>query len=125
MRVVSINAGPLQPLAVQREVIKTGFYKGPCDGAVRVAQIGIEGDARVACATDLNRAVFFYQASYYDQWRSELGRELPYGTIGENVTFDGPDDKDFFLGDTDWKHCAAHHPTAIPVPQTNREDAGG
>src|SRR5260370_1401516 len=99
MRVVSINAGPLQPLAVQREVIKTGFYKGPCDGAVRVAQIGIEGDARVACATDLNRAVFFYQASYYDQWRSELGRELPYGTIGENVTFDGPDDKDFFLGD--------------------------
>ena len=99
MHVVSINAGPLQPLAVQREVIKTGFYKGPCEGEVRVAQIGIEGDARVACATDLNRAVFFYQTSYYDQWRSELGRDLPYGTIGENVTFNGPDDKDFFLGD--------------------------
>jgi MOSC domain-containing protein YiiM len=99
MRVVSINAGPLQPLGVQREVIKTGFYKGPCEGEVRVAQIGIEGDARVACATDMNRAVFFYQSSYYDQWRSELGRDLPYGTIGENITFDGPDDKDFFLGD--------------------------
>jgi ferredoxin-NADP reductase/MOSC domain-containing protein YiiM len=99
MRVLSINAGPLQPLSVQCEVIKTGFYKGPCEGAVRVAQIGIEGDARVACATDLNRAVFFYQASYYDQLRSELGRDLPYGTIGENVTFDGPDDKSFFLGD--------------------------
>ena len=79
MRVLSINAGPLKPLAVQQEVIKSGFYKGPCEGEVQVMKIGIEGDFRVACATDFNRAVFFYQSSYYDRWREELKRDLPYG----------------------------------------------
>ena len=99
MRVLSINAGPLKPLAVQQEVIKSGFYKSPCEGEVQVMKIGIDGDFRVACAADYNRAVFFYQSSYYDRWREELKRDLPYGLIGENVTFDGPDDTEFYLGD--------------------------
>jgi ferredoxin-NADP reductase/MOSC domain-containing protein YiiM len=99
MKAVSINAGPLQPMNIQGDAAKTGFYKSAVKGPVRVVKNGLVGDSRVACARDLNRAVFFYQAHHYEWWRKELKRDIPFAMFGENVTFEGPDDNQFYLGD--------------------------
>lgn len=100
MRILSVNAGGVQPLPLPgASHMQTGFYKTPVDGVVRVTESGLETDRRVTFASDNSRAVFLYQASYYDLWRRELGKALPYGTLGENLTFEGPENARFFLGD--------------------------
>jgi ferredoxin-NADP reductase/MOSC domain-containing protein YiiM len=99
MQIVSINSGHIKPLAVQGDNIQTGFFKQPRLGPVRVKMNGIQDDKRVSCAADPNRAVFFYQSAYYDLWRAELKRDILYGTLGENIAFDGPENSQFFLGD--------------------------
>jgi ferredoxin-NADP reductase/MOSC domain-containing protein YiiM len=99
MRLLSINSGRIKPLVAQGDQEQTGFFKESRRGPVRVEKNGIQDDQRVSCAADLNRAVFFYQSAYYDLWRAELKRDIPYGAMGENVTFEGPENSQFFLGD--------------------------
>jgi ferredoxin-NADP reductase/MOSC domain-containing protein YiiM len=99
MKVLQVNAGPLKPLVVQGDTMPTGFYKEARPGPVKVHSMGLEGDARVYAAGDPNRAVLFYQAHYYDYWRTELKREIPNGMFGENITFEGWDNEDFCIGD--------------------------
>ena len=86
-------------MSVQGEDIKTGYYKQPTAKPVAIRRGGATGDERGACATDLNCAIFMYQSHYYDAWREELGRPLPFGIFGENLTFDGPPDAEFCIGD--------------------------
>lgn len=99
MKLISVNIAPSGPMTVQGEQIMTGFYKQPATGPIAISRIGAAGDARIACATDLNRAVFMYQSRYYDEWRRELARPLTFGIFGENFTFDGPPDTEFCVGD--------------------------
>lgn len=99
MNLLSINVASSGPMSVQGEDIRTGFYKRPTAGPLAIDHIGVAGDERIACATDLNRAVFMYQSRYYDEWREELARPLTFGIFGENLTFDGPPDTEFYLGD--------------------------
>ncbi|MEU7864258.1 MOSC and FAD-binding oxidoreductase domain-containing protein [Nonomuraea sp. NPDC049141] len=96
---LSVNVGEAKPMIVQRETIITGFDKRPTDGAVRVEASGLVTDDHVDDADDLDRALLCYQRSYYDSWDSELGRQLPHGTFGENLTIDGPVDAEVMLGD--------------------------
>ncbi|PZG03042.1 MOSC and FAD-binding oxidoreductase domain-containing protein [Nonomuraea aridisoli] len=97
--VLSVNAGEAKPMTVQGETITTGFDKRPIDGAVQVEASGLVTDDHVDDADDLDRALLFYQRSYYDSWNNELGRELPHGTFGENLTIEGPEDDKVMLGD--------------------------
>jgi ferredoxin-NADP reductase/MOSC domain-containing protein YiiM len=96
---LSVNVGEAKPMTVQGETIITGFDKRPTDGAVRVEASGLVTDDHVDDADDLDRALLFYQRSYYDSWDSELGRRLPHGTFGENLTIEGPADDEVMLGD--------------------------
>ncbi|MFD3928203.1 MOSC domain-containing protein [Streptomyces sp. NPDC058614] len=96
---LSVNVGEAKPMTVQGETIITGFDKRPTDGAVRVEASGLVTDDHVDDADDLDRALLFYQRGYYDSWDSELGRRLPHGTFGENLTFEGPADDEVMLGD--------------------------
>lgn len=100
MRIVSVNAGGVQPLPLPgASHMLSGFYKVPLGGPVQVTESGVAMDHRVTFARDNSRAVFMYQTSYYEEWRQELGKALPYGTLGENLTFEGPANAQFFLGD--------------------------
>ncbi|NUR92260.1 MAG: MOSC domain-containing protein, partial [Nonomuraea sp.] len=98
-QVLAVNVGHAGPMVVQGETIVTGFDKRPTDGAVRVEAYGLVGDDHVDDALDLDRAVLLYQRCHYDAWEAELGRELPPGTFGENLTVDWPADHEVGLGD--------------------------
>jgi MOSC domain-containing protein YiiM len=45
------------------------------------------------------RAVLVYGADHYGPWAEEIGRELPYGSFGENFTVSGFDEATARLGD--------------------------
>ncbi|MGV9891824.1 MOSC domain-containing protein [Streptomyces sp. NPDC003395] len=96
---LSVNLGQAGPMTVQGETIVTGFDKRPTEGAARVEADGLAADDHVDDAGDPDRAVLCYQLRHYDDWRRELGRDLPPGTFGENLTVDGPADDEVLIGD--------------------------
>jgi MOSC domain-containing protein YiiM len=100
-RLVSIQVG--QPRAVQhmgREVL-TGIYKLPVEGPVMVRRLNLDGDrqADLTVHGGVDKAVYCYPSEHYPTWQEELGRELPYGTFGENLTVAGLLETNLHIGD--------------------------
>lgn len=99
MKLCSINASAeLGPLLAQGKTIKTGFHKTLKD-AEFISADGLAGDVRSTFEGNRDRAVLLYQVDAYEYWRRELGQELPYGYFGDNLTFSGPEDGFFHIGD--------------------------
>ncbi len=102
MKILSLNLG--QPKAVdhtdQPEGL-TGIDKQPVTGPVRVAAPGPKGTGASGVAGDTvcdlrhhggdDQAVYVVAREDLDDWERELGRTLPSGSFGENLTTQGLD----------------------------------
>lgn len=102
MKLMSVNVA--QPVAVQHggRTIRTGIFKKPVTGAIRVEKYNLEGDGQA----DLDnhggehKAVYAYSLDHYAYWRRVLDREeMDYGQFGENLTVAGLDESESCLGD--------------------------
>lgn len=73
------------------ELVRTGIWKFPVDGRVRVAGVNVAGDeqADLSVHGGPDKAVYSYAGEDYDWWSKDLGRELAPGTFGENLTTRG------------------------------------
>jgi MOSC domain-containing protein YiiM len=81
---------------------RTGFYKSPVAGPVRLGRTNLVGDgqANLKVHGGPDKAVLAYAASHYPDWRAELGMpELPYGAFGENFTVTFLNEGNVCLGD--------------------------
>lgn len=102
MRVVSVNVGLPRTTVWKGEAVTTGIFKQPVAGRVRVAGVNLEGDAQADLSVHggADKAVYVYPAEYYPYWREELGRDLPWGMFGENLTVEGvPLETETAIGD--------------------------
>ena len=95
MRVVSVNVGHAEEISHGKRAMVTGINKKAADGRVRVGELGLASDA--ICDTrhhgGADQAVYAYSAEDYAWWSQQLGRDLRYGTFGDNLTISGmPDD---------------------------------
>ncbi|MBW5481430.1 MOSC domain-containing protein [Streptomyces bambusae] len=109
-RLVSVNAGRATAVDhTDAEGGLTGIAKRPVPGPVRVfapgpkgtGASGIEGDAvcdRRHHGGD-HQAVYAYAREDLAHWERELGRELPGGIFGENLTTSGLDVNGALLGE--------------------------
>ncbi|MEU2599961.1 MOSC domain-containing protein [Streptomyces hirsutus] len=102
MKLLSVNLG--RPKAVpytdQPEGL-TGIDKQPVDGSVRVAAPGPKGFGASGLAGDAvcetrhhggnDQAVYAMAREDLDEWEGVLGRTLPNGSFGENLTTEGID----------------------------------
>jgi MOSC domain-containing protein YiiM len=93
-RVVSVNVGKPQQIAVRRgRPLISAIGKQPVEGPVRVEGVNLAGDdqadRRVHGGPD--KAVYAYSSEDRAWWAEELGRELPPGMFGENLTTEGVD----------------------------------
>jgi MOSC domain-containing protein YiiM len=91
---VSVNVGRPRQVAVRRgRPLMSAIGKAPVDGPVEVAGVSVAGDEqanrRVHGGPD--KAVYAYAAEDAAWWASELGREIPPGMFGENLTLAGVD----------------------------------
>ena len=108
MRLLSVNVGkprdnPWKPVAL------TGIDKRPVDGPVLVSAPGPKGTGAVGLAGDRvydvrhhggrDQAVYAYAREDLDGWEAELGRPLPNGVFGENLTTAGVDVNDALIGE--------------------------
>ncbi|MFD1658984.1 MOSC domain-containing protein [Streptomyces caeni] len=110
MKLLSLNLG--RPRAVgytdQPEGL-TGIDKRPVDGPVRVAAPGPKGTGASGLAGDAvcdlrhhggdDQAVYAFAREDLDDWERELGRRLPSGSFGENLTTEGLDVSGALIGE--------------------------
>lgn len=101
MIVLSVNVGRATAIQTARTTKQTGIYKLPVDGPVRVTLLGLEDDAICDAKHHggVDQAVYVFGAPDYDWWSAELGRDLPPGTFGENLTVAGLESATFSIGD--------------------------
>lgn len=108
-RVESVNAGRAEENR-GRSALPTGIHKRPVDGPVQLRDPGPRrgglgsgvvgdfiGDSRHHGGTD--QAVYAFAREELDFWERELGREIPDGAFGENLTLSRLDVDDARLGD--------------------------
>jgi MOSC domain-containing protein YiiM len=103
-RVSSVNVGV--PRAVRSKSGMTGIDKRPAAGPVQVAlpaagRSGLYGDSICDTANHggPGQAVYAFEREDLDWWQDRLGRELPNGTFGENLTTIGVDITGALLGE--------------------------
>ena len=86
MQLVSVNVGAARPIRTKSGM--SGIYKEPVTTPVEVGPLGLDGDAIVDTRNHggEDQAVYLFGVPDYDWWANELGRDLPPGTFGENLT---------------------------------------
>jgi MOSC domain-containing protein YiiM len=74
-------------------MVKTGIWKLPVEGRVSVRGVNVEGDEQADRSVHggADKALYAYAREDIDWWEQELGRELPAGVFGENLTLRGMD----------------------------------
>ena len=108
MKVLSVNVGTPR-LNPWKEIKLTGIDKRPVDGPVLVTPARAKGLGSVGVAGDRvydvrnhggpDQAVYAYAREDLDHWARELGRPLPGGVFGENLTTAGIDVNGALIGE--------------------------
>ncbi|MDB1087193.1 MOSC domain-containing protein [Streptomyces sp. ACA25] len=110
-KVLSVNlARPrVEPEYTKSAGFRTGIDKRPAAGPVRVAAPGPKGTADSGLEGDFigdkvhhggdDQAVYAFAREDLDRWAEVLGRELPAGAFGENLTTAGVDVNDARIGE--------------------------
>jgi MOSC domain-containing protein YiiM len=107
--ILTVNLAVPEPNPA-KQVGTTGINKRPVEGPVAVRApgpkttglgSGVVGDQifDVKHHGGDDQAVYAYAREDYDWWQETLGRELPNGLFGENLTTEGLDVNGAFLGE--------------------------
>jgi MOSC domain-containing protein YiiM len=87
-RVLSVNVGRPAPLATGRRVVESAIGKAPVAGPVAARGVNLEGDEQADKLNHggLDQAVYAYASEDVAFWSDVVGRDLPPGAFGENLT---------------------------------------
>ncbi len=87
-QLLSVNVATVRTDAWAGRMGRTGIDKRPAAGPLRATRDGLTGDTicdqRYHGGHD--RALYAFAADDYDWWREQLGRSIPWGSFGENLT---------------------------------------
>lgn len=117
MKVISVNAGRPREIFHEGRVIRTGIFKEPVAGRVRVSALNLAGDeqADLTVHGGPSKAIYVYPLEHYEFWRKELpGMNLPWGMFGENLTTEGLRENHLNVGD---RLCAGSAELMVTEPR--------
>ena len=99
--VLSVNVAEMREIERRGEMVRTGIWKRPVEGPVAVRGVNVEGDDQGDRSVHggPDKAVYAYAREDIDWWERELGRELPDGVFGENLTLRGIDAGSALVGE--------------------------
>ncbi len=117
-RVISVNTGRASDAEWAGRLKRTAIDKRPAAGPVRVGRLGVAGDEQVDKENHggYEQALYVYAREDLDWWVEQLGRELPDGMFGENITTAGLDVSGALIGETWQLGTALVQLTAPRVP---------
>jgi len=118
LHLLSVNVGIESPIEGAGKSRKTGIFKRGVDGPVALTLLGLAGDTISDTENHggVDQAVYVYGAPDYSWWSKELGRELPPGTFGENLTVSGLGSAERCIGDRFLVGAAILEVTAPRIP---------
>jgi MOSC domain-containing protein YiiM len=102
MKLVSVNVGLPREVVHKGKKVKTGIFKEPVAGRIRLRALNLDGDrqADLSVHGGPSKAVYVYPSEHYGYWRQELpGMDLPWGMFGENFTTEGLREDQVNIGD--------------------------
>jgi MOSC domain-containing protein YiiM len=99
--VLSVNVAQMRQIQRRGELVWTGIWKHPVTGPVAVRGVNVEGDDQGDRSVHggPDKAVYAYAREDIDWWERELGRDLPDGVFGENLTLQGVDPARALVGE--------------------------
>src|SRR3990170_1435592 len=100
-RLVAVNVVHQLIPDVRGDLDLTGIDKRPVSGRVRVGRLGVEGDVQYdeRHHGGPDQAVYAYSAEGARWWAEQLGREIPPGSFGENLTTEGVEVTEAVIGE--------------------------
>ena len=101
-RLLSVNLARDGSVRYRGQVVRTGIFKEPAAGRVRLRKLGLEGDFQADSSVHggPDKAVYLYPSEHYPFFRELLGRQdLSYGFFGENFTTEGLLEDEVHAGD--------------------------
>ena len=125
MKLLSVNVSLPRETEYKGKIVKTGIFKEPVEGRVKVNTLNIEGDGQADLLSHggIYRAVYVYSYDNYAYWEKELNRkDFTIGQFGENFTVEGMLDDEIHATTSTAKHPVARHWTA---PRTLRFTSSG
>jgi len=101
MQLISVNVGQERVLHRKDRIERTGIFKLPVQGPVRVTKLGLEGDVIISKKHHggPDQAVYVYGGGDYAWWSAELNKEISPGTFGDNLTVSELESAQFNIGD--------------------------
>lgn len=102
MRLISVNVGLPREVTYNGRIVRTGIFKQPVEGRVRLGKMNLEGDrqADLSVHGGVSKAVYVYPAEHYSFWQRELDDpRLTWGKFGENFTTAGLLEQEVQIGD--------------------------
>ncbi|RZA26850.1 MAG: MOSC domain-containing protein [Proteobacteria bacterium] len=102
MRLISIQVGQPKTVEFRRKPIRTGIFKEPVLGPVRVLKTHLEGDGQADLRVHggETKAVYAYSLDAYEWWKMKRpGDRFSYGAFGENLCIDEILETETFVGD--------------------------
>ena len=86
--VASVNVGAARTVRWRGKTITTGIFKSPTEGRIAIRGVNFVGDDQADRESHggVTRSAYAYAMEDYAWWKGELGRELPPGQFGENLT---------------------------------------
>jgi MOSC domain-containing protein YiiM len=90
---VSVNVGQVRHVTHRERDVTTGIYKEPVAGRVATHGVNIDGDEQADRQVHggPDRAAYAYAQEDLTWWSEQLGRPVPPGSMGENLTTSGLD----------------------------------
>jgi MOSC domain-containing protein YiiM len=100
-KLVSLNRGIPRDILWHDKVVSTGIFKEAVSGRVAMRRTNLDGDrqADLTVHGGVEKAVYCYPHEHYAFWERDLGRTLPMGMFGENLTTAGLDESSVHAGD--------------------------
>ncbi len=109
MKILSVNLAASSPLLIDGRAVPSAIGKRGVAGAVAVGPLGLAGDEQADQSVHggLSKAIYAYPAQHYPFWqgvRAQAGvaaadAALPPGFLGENLTIEGLDEAQMWIGD--------------------------
>ena len=87
-RALSINVGGVREFVYNGRAAKSAIWKAPVVGRIAARGVNLEGDDQAdrKAHGGADKAVYAYAVEDLRWWEEKLGRSLPYGQFGENLT---------------------------------------
>ena len=109
MQLLSLNLGTVRPLMIDGRRIMSAIGKAPVAGPVAVGRLGLAGDEQADPSVHggLDKAIYAWPGEHYAWWQAQrrahgvslFDEALPAGFAGENLTLQGLDEQQVWVGD--------------------------